>query len=758
MNERPLRSFAALLVTASLVVPGAAATAAFEPVDGGETPILQPANSPLTETTVPETRAYSISREEAIRIAREKLGIPESLSETYVSLTEYPEGASWNVDFRTPAGVRDAITVNVGIDAATGAVISYNYYRERTGQEPVAPPSLTRAEAAQKAEAWLERLVPEIKDELEMEQAPYLDYWGEDAAYSFRWIRNVKGYPIRGTYINMTIDARTGDLLAFYGTQGAGTAYNLPERLLAKEQAEAAYREQVKMGLWYTYIAEPYTNSGAWRLVYLPLYRYFPVLNQDGQLLNSALEPAEEPVPADLQLVPAGEPYRKPASPLTREQALKLAQEVTGQAGDPTSAYYDEYESGSRMLRGWEFTWDQRDENGRVRSSISARVDVDLGLIARFYQWDDSEPLKEAAQIQISPEEAQEKAVAFIQQYRPDLAGQVAVVPSIDWAVDARLVGGKPAVHSVRFVRLHDGIPVDGTDVSVDVDAVSGVVRSFWVNEYLPDDPFPAAEGTLTPEEAMEVFMTQQGLALTWYQGWKALPSGDVERTDPMLVWAPSQRVDLYAIDGLTGAPLDYQGRDLTKVGSLPTDIEGNFAQREIEILIGRGIFALEDGLFHPEETATVEEAAKWLVLSRGMQPYPAYDFRAKLANAELASNLAASENSGYIGAALEAGIMLPEDFEGGLTAEAVVSRELFALWSARAMGYSAVVRMPNRIAMPFKDQASIGSRYANAVALLHGLGVIAGDSETAFEPQRGINRAEAAQILFHVLSQSRVW
>jgi len=757
MSERPLRSFVALLVTASLAVPGAATAAASPPVDGGEASIMRPAY-PVLPDTAPEAEAYGVSREEAIRIAREKLAIPESLTETYVSLAEYPEGATWNIDFRTPEEVRNGVTMNVGIDAASGAVVSFSLYRERRGDELPAPPTLTRAEAAQKAEAWLERLVPDIKDELEMEPAPYLDYWGQDAAYSFRWIRNVKGYPIRGTYVNMTIDARTGDLLAYYGTRDAGISYDVPERLLEKEQAEAAYRDQVKMGLWYTYISEPYTDGGQWRLVYMPLYRYFPVMDQDGRLLNSALEPATEPIPADLELVPAGEPYRKPASPLTREQALKLAQEITGQTGEPTRAYYDEYDAGGRLLRGWEFTWEQKDEDGSVRAGISARVDADLGLIARYYQWDDVEPLKEAHAVQFSPDEAQQKAVAFIQKYRPDLAGQLAVVPSIDWGAGAQWADVKPPVHSVRFVRLHQGIPVDGTDVSVDVDAATGEICSFWINEYVPDDPLPAAAGALTPEEAMESFLTHQGLALTWYQTWQPLPSGDMERTDPILVWAPSQRMDLFAIDGLTGAPLDYLGRDLTRTSTLPTDIEGNFAQREIEILISRGIFTVVDGLFHPEKTAAVEEAAKWLVLSRGLQPYPAYDFQGRLSDAELAGNLAASPNSGYIGAALEAGIILPEDFEGGLTAESVVSRELFALWAVRAMGYSAIVRMPNRIAMPFKDQAAIGSRYANAVALLHGLGVIAGDSESSFEPQRGITRAEAAQILFHVLTQARVW
>lgn len=757
MNEKPLRSLTALLVTASLIVPGAVAAAETVPVDTGVTAVSGPADLAASEGTRPEAQAYTISREEAIRIAREVLAIPESLSETYVSLTEYPEVATWNIDFRTPEEVRESVSVSVGIDAASGAVLSYNYYRSDRSQEP-APPSLTRAEAVQKAEAWLDRLAPDIKDELEMEQAPYMDYWGQDAAYSFRWLRNVKGYPIRGTYVNMTIDVRTGDLLAYYSTHETGAPYNVPERVLEQEQAEAAYREQVKMSLWYTYITEAYTENGSWRLVYLPLYRYFPAMNQDGNLLDSSLEPVESAQLGDLQVVPAGEPYRKPASPLNRDQALKLAQEVTGQTGEPSTAYYSEYDAGSRLVRNWEFTWNRTDENGQLRGSITARVDVDLGLIASLYQWDDVQPLKAAEQTQISPEAAQQAAVAFIQKYRPDLAGKLAMVPNLDSALDLKATGGEPAVHSVSFIRLHDGIPVDGTDVSVDVDASTGQVRSLWVNEYLPEDQFPAAEGALSPEEAMEAFMTHQGLALTWYQGWKPSPTGEMEQTDPTLVWAPSQRGDLYAIDGFTGAPLDYQGRDLTRIGGLPTDIEGNFAQREIEVLIGRGIFTVEDGLFQPAKTATVEEAAKWLVLARGMQPYPAYDFRGNLSSAELADNLAASVNSGYFGPALENGIIRPEDFDGGLTAESVVSRELFALWAARAMGYSAVVRMPNQVAMPFKDQASIGSRYANAVALLHGLGVITGDSETAFEPQRGITRAEAAQILFHVLSQARVW
>jgi hypothetical protein len=206
------------------------------------------------------------------------------------------------------------------------------------------------------------------------------------------------------------------------------------------------------------------------------------------------------------------------------------------------------------------------------------------------------------------------------------------------------------------------------------------------------------------------------------------------------------------AIDARTGALLDSRGRDLLDAAKRPADIAGHFAEREIDLLWTRGILEVKDGKFNPNQAATAGEIARWLVMARGMSPYAGYDFR-RFGGERMAMAVSASPSAPYLGAALQAGIILPEELGPEAKPEAGVSREMLALWTARAMGYGTIAKMPNRIDMPFADKAAIGAKYANAVALLHGLGIIMGDGATSFEPRRAATRGEAAKFLFAVLS-----
>lgn len=206
-------------------------------------------------------------------------------------------------------------------------------------------------------------------------------------------------------------------------------------------------------------------------------------------------------------------------------------------------------------------------------------------------------------------------------------------------------------------------------------------------------------------------------------------------------------------IDARTGALLDQRGRDLLDAAKRPADIAGHFAEREIELLWSQGILEVSDGQFNPDQAATAGDIARWLVMVRGMSPYGGYDFG--FGGERMASAVAASPSGPYLGAALQAGIILPDELGPDTKPEAAVSRELLALWTARTMGYSAIAQMPNRIDMPFTDRAAIGAKCANAVALLYGLGVLKGDAATSFEPQRAATRGEAAKFLFAVASSA---
>jgi hypothetical protein len=104
----------------------------------------------------------------------------------------------------------------------------------------------------------------------------------------------------------------------------------------------------------------------------------------------------------------------------------------------------------------------------------------------------------------------------------------------------------------------------------------------------------------------------------------------------------------------------------------------------------------------------------------------------------------------GALALAQEKGLMTAADFgDAGLTAETPVSREQFAAFTARAMGWQMWSEyLKIFMYADFADADQISGQYNNAVALLQQRGVVHGDGATGFAPTRAVTAAEALRVL----------
>ncbi|MEW8979281.1 MAG: hypothetical protein AB2385_12820 [Symbiobacterium sp.] len=148
--------------------------------------------------------------------------------------------------------------------------------------------------------------------------------------------------------------------------------------------------------------------------------------------------------------------------------------------------------------------------------------------------------------------------------------------------------------YNFRFVELHNGLPVEGRQMYVEVSARTGQVSYYYTySEDVSNEEFPAAEGVISVDQAVEAHLDAIGLRPAWVRLWNW---DNGQRKPPQLLWSSDNRLPLTAIDAFTGAPLDWQGRDLIAATRRPTDIAGHFAEREIELLWSRGVLDLDDG------------------------------------------------------------------------------------------------------------------------------------------------------------------
>lgn len=166
---------------------------------------------------------------------------------------------------------------------------------------------------------------------------------------------------------------------------------------------------------------------------------------------------------------------------------------------------------------------------------------------------------------------------------------------------------------------------------------------------------------------------------------------------------------------------------------------EGHWAAPTMTDLMAENVLSsrfVADTRLAPETSATVATAAEFL-LKIGQFP------------------IAADRN--VVDEAVEKELILPTDFKDEkVDPNATVSRELFVLWTARATGqkmmaeYAMIYMTPN-----FADVDQIGGRYRNAVALMQRQGIIRGEENSAFAPQRAITLAESVQILHNALERA---
>lgn len=757
------RRFAVSVLLLALVLP-TVAHAAGEAVPPPVRPIpAQPPAKPGAPDGPAEGLAeIKLSREEAIAIARKTFPIPAEMLEPNISIYQSKTTAVWNLDFQTPSKKPDRMGISVQVDALTGDVRGYN--RWLSGEQDLGPVAYTREEALTKANEWLNRLAPSFVSQVEFVDNPlsFSYYGGANANYAFNWRRLAEGHPVNGQGINLAISARTGELEQFSAQWQTEQVFTLPAAVLTADQAMAAYKRQVPMELQYMRFQKPGTEEGEWRLVYRPMTNWNPTLNQNGRLLG--------PDGAEIDLAPyldrkrlpdSVTPYKAPEQPLSRAEALAVAQTVAGRSEEPTSSNYSEYGEETKT-RAWSFSWSRNRELEPGEYNTEVRVDPELGLVVNMYNWTRHEPLKEGEEPAVSRAEAEAAATQFLLANRPDLAGKLQLTFEGDEiSIKYRLAGIQPDSHRFSYQALRFGIPVAGQQVSVEVDARTGVIRSFWGQPFgTSKEPFPFTFfSAMAPEAAMDSFLKHSQLQAIWQVFYDRMAREMGKESDPMptLVWTPAATLPVAAIDAISGVPLDYQGRDLVEAAKRPIDIAGHFAQREIELLWARGVFELTGGKFNPGESATAADVARWLILSRGLRPLPSYDFSRGLGgNAQFAAKVAAAPASApFFGAALQSGIFLAEDFGPDSDPNAPVSREVFALWAVRAMGYGRIAAMQSAIEIPYADKASIGGRYTNAVAILHGLKIVRGDGVT-FAPQRSVTRGEAAKVLFAITSEGR--
>ncbi|HYG58500.1 MAG TPA: S-layer homology domain-containing protein, partial [Symbiobacteriaceae bacterium] len=226
----------------------------------------------------------------------------------------------------------------------------------------------------------------------------------------------------------------------------------------------------------------------------------------------------------------------------------------------------------------------------------------------------------------------------------------------------------------------------------------------------------------------------------------------------PVQRWDGLLYVDREFVSRLTGEPLQVADGAI-EMGM--RDLGAHWARNQVVRLLRDGVVSgTGDGRYRPDESLTRAAFVKMLTQARGLKPLPGQTGNL----ADTAGHWVAAQ--GFIGAAVQAGIVVPAEYPGGkFGPDLDISREEMAVMVSRALGLEAAARA-RQVAVkdgvaaiggkPFSDAATWTRPGHIAVAVEKGIitGYREADGRYTFRPYRQATRAEAAVMVVRTLSQ----
>lgn len=263
-------------------------------------------------------------------------------------------------------------------------------------------------------------------------------------------------------------------------------------------------------------------------------------------------------------------------------------------------------------------------------------------------------------------------------------------------------------------------------DIIVENDSISVQIKDGVLTRYniaYSQCEFPGIEDAMSKEDAEKIMFDN-----TEYNIMYKLVYGD--KTRNIVSVYNHENVN---INPFTGKFVDYRNEEIKPNESsiAYSDIDGHYAEDYIKTLAEYGI-GFEGTEFRPDEKITQKDFLGILstVYSSGI--------------IIMKNN---SEQADYVySMASNRSIISPEERDD----DAYVTRDSAAVYMIRAMGAEEYAKYEDIYVSPFKDV----TEHKGYVALLNAMGVVNGDGNNNFDPDREITRAESAVMIYNYLTR----
>ncbi|GBF76027.1 hypothetical protein PA598K_04466 [Paenibacillus sp. 598K] len=674
------------------------------------------------------------------------------------SSNQYPPSHEpiWTLDWEM-AQESSSWGYSIWVDALSGDVLSYSLPRFEANGSVEYPPSVDRAEAEQIGLAFVKKAAPSLErvelvplDDRSFRQ-PGRGLFGA-VSYNLGYQIRINGVQSNLEALNIEVDGegvvRNFHYTRYQGEYPKATAALKADEALAKTRAmlelELAYQNE---NLFSYYMERP---SDKWNLGYVPVTGLMALDAKTGEAVVELEAPfgAPEPLPASTQVY---QPHR--GAPLTEQQARARVTQlnVIPEGYEPDQGYQ---QSGDSKLKVWELTWSRGDSGPSLYyDEISATVDASTGKIlgirnyGELFNRQSAEGRKLAS---ITEAEARVEAIRLIHQLYPNAASELRLTAPTDGEAaeqDGQFIYAFPRYygdHPIQYHTIQLNLGADGRIVSYSNTGESNAELAAKLEALKPK--VSAEEARATYAEALSVelrYVSKGGMSL----------QGPVSQPEAVLAYVPTAGDRGYGsyVDAITGElKAIYPDLNGTETSGEAQDIEGHWAQAQLETLIGAGALTPDaDGLVHPNAELTRGE---WLqMIAKAI--YGDYEMYAGMYNERGGLFADIDADSPYaVPVSLFVGNgWLERNPTGELQPDQALTRDHLAELLAHLLNYDKLAGFMQRdvTVNGLADSAAI--RNKGAVAIVTSLGLLQ-TTDGRFHPERAVTKAQAATVIMRLV------
>jgi hypothetical protein len=723
-----------------------------------------------------------ITKEEAIKLAKTYIEIPEGYTLQSANLNSYSyygygsNAPSWSLSFTKQVGDRSYGNMNVTINGSTGRLISYSSYNSDPDYKPSYPAKVDYQGAKEAAAKWIAKLNPKEQADLsynDNQEESFKTPLNGSFQYSVRYDRVENGVPFPQNGVNISVNG-DGEVTS-YDFQWDDTVTFAKATAISVEEATKAFREKSKLVLSYQM---PYQARGEKKPIITYNMNTYVLNATNGEVWEQGSYPSASTSEAKpLTDAPLGE---KPAGnlSLTKEQAVKKVSSVIKlpEGAELKDSSFNEYTNPQtgEVQSTWNLRWDEptSDEDKRIGfgpESIWATVNSKTGEILNYNRYLPI-PLDEQdkVEVKVTGEEAKIKAIDFVKKQLAAYTDQLVLDTSnIDHISEEQQKQIRNWDFS--FQRMIDGVYANYENVSVSIDKKTGDIVNYHFNFSTIDYPETKPE-VLSEDKALDLLLSPYEIELQYmlpnpvssiYPIEKInlmiaageIPPGStgVEKadTEAKLVYVLTHKYngEPYILDAATGQWRNATNGEVTTLEKIKvSDIEGHWAQNELQIMLDYQALDVVDEKVSPDASITRGELIKMLVIAMNGGNHGIYYA------ADRAASFADVKNSSpyfaYVENAVDRGLIdLGKDFNP----EAKMNREEMAELVVRALGYQTLATYEGIFNDSFEDASQLASR--GEAAIVVGLGIMT-LSDGSFNPKQEVTKAQAATAFFRYLQK----